>query len=501
MTREQRIKDREMRRILHEEELAKLGARSESVESNEVRMSERNRKAMLEKKQKDLENLKQETEDWDFDCSVCGKHGKNVDDGTHSIACDKCGVWEHCACHKISPEQADKEDFKFVCDRCIKPKSNIKLKLPGQGFSSPSAASNGMEGSTRSNLEPIVMVPRTHHVMSPPMGTFRPPSSSSALPPSSGSSQGHAPTGRAPSQPYSSTQGSPTMMTHHQLTQTPPQATGLSSHRQNDTSAATYRGIGLYPHQLPQDTYYPGSSTNHQRNSSDHQTGHTSGVKSQTNGARSTGIVPNTASKLTNGDLPQFSSTSPQTRPTPSLSATQGNTDVRFSPTAQPTPVSPNRTSSNLLNLANSPGAAQAYSPSSGRPAPGASSPVKHASPPQPSFVKGGISNTSAKLATLGGQSTPRQPAFESPTKSTQSAQSNGITQSPFSQDQARAAALQAPPTLSPSVNVNGLDRSPPVKKPTPTKNVDGFGSPGSSFDKIQLANGQGSYDGVDMQR
>lgn len=80
MTREQRLKDREVKRILHEEELEKL-ERSQSVDSESNRVSERNRKTLLEKKQKDIEALKQElaesSDDWYFDCSICGKHGKN----------------------------------------------------------------------------------------------------------------------------------------------------------------------------------------------------------------------------------------------------------------------------------------------------------------------------------------------------------------------------------------------------------------------------------------
>lgn len=79
MTREQRLKDREVQRILREEELAKLESRgsSEQGEGTESRVSERNRKAALEKTQRELDDLK-DNDDWDFDCAICGVHGKNL---------------------------------------------------------------------------------------------------------------------------------------------------------------------------------------------------------------------------------------------------------------------------------------------------------------------------------------------------------------------------------------------------------------------------------------
>ena len=77
MTREQRLKEREYRRILHEEELANLSEDSKKLESGEARMSERHLKAEMERKKKELDKLAQEDE-WVFDCSKCGVHGENV---------------------------------------------------------------------------------------------------------------------------------------------------------------------------------------------------------------------------------------------------------------------------------------------------------------------------------------------------------------------------------------------------------------------------------------
>lgn len=80
MTREQRIKDREYKRLLHEEELAKMAEESKKIEAGEGRGSERRLKAAMEKRKKELEELAQEDE-WVFDCSGCGVHGKNIVSG------------------------------------------------------------------------------------------------------------------------------------------------------------------------------------------------------------------------------------------------------------------------------------------------------------------------------------------------------------------------------------------------------------------------------------
>ena len=77
ITREQRLKEREFKRILHEEELANLSEDSKKLEKGEARMSERHLKAEVEKKRKELEKLAEEDQ-WVFDCSGCGVHGENI---------------------------------------------------------------------------------------------------------------------------------------------------------------------------------------------------------------------------------------------------------------------------------------------------------------------------------------------------------------------------------------------------------------------------------------
>ncbi|KAG7292293.1 hypothetical protein NEMBOFW57_002328 [Staphylotrichum longicolle] len=116
MSREQRLKEREVRRRLHEEELAQLSEDSKAPSNASARMSERRRLAEIERNKKALEELEEEEDDWMFDC-VCGVYGQ-VDDGTHSVACERCNTWQHSKCLGIDESEADQEDFHFICSSC-----------------------------------------------------------------------------------------------------------------------------------------------------------------------------------------------------------------------------------------------------------------------------------------------------------------------------------------------------------------------------------------------
>ncbi|KAL8831044.1 MAG: hypothetical protein Q9191_001090 [Dirinaria sp. TL-2023a] len=141
ITREQRLKEREYKRILHEEELTNMSEDSKKLDAGEARMSERNLKKEMDKRRKELAALEQEDE-WTFDCAVCGVHGENLDDGTHSIACEKCNVWQHSACHGISQEAAEKDDFHFICHDCKRRAEDaLKPKIPSLKFRLGSSSS------------------------------------------------------------------------------------------------------------------------------------------------------------------------------------------------------------------------------------------------------------------------------------------------------------------------------------------------------------------------
>lgn len=77
MTREQRIKDREYKRLLKEEEVARDALEQKRIDEGEVRGSGRHLKERMERNKKELEDLTAE-EQWTFDCSGCGVHGKNL---------------------------------------------------------------------------------------------------------------------------------------------------------------------------------------------------------------------------------------------------------------------------------------------------------------------------------------------------------------------------------------------------------------------------------------
>ncbi|OOQ82739.1 PHD finger domain protein [Penicillium brasilianum] len=170
MTREQRIKDREHKRILHEAEVERLAAEQEKLERGEGRVSARHLKAEMERSQKNLAELDEE-DNWIFDCSGCGVHGENLDDGSHSVACEKCNVWQHSSCLGIKKEDAEKDDFHFVCADCKRKEEEAnRPKLPPLKFRvsatpSPSAAGVKPKIDAQGRVPPSP-VKHTHNALS-----------------------------------------------------------------------------------------------------------------------------------------------------------------------------------------------------------------------------------------------------------------------------------------------------------------------------------------------
>jgi hypothetical protein len=142
-SREQRLKEREARRLRHEEELAQLSEDSKRQDDSAGRVSERRLQLEIERNQRALEELEDEDDDWIFDC-ICGLHGQ-IDDGTHSVACERCNIWQHSKCLGISEEEAERPEFHFVCRACRRrsertkdhPRATIKLKINRSGGSNP----------------------------------------------------------------------------------------------------------------------------------------------------------------------------------------------------------------------------------------------------------------------------------------------------------------------------------------------------------------------------
>ncbi|OTB03085.1 hypothetical protein M426DRAFT_322114 [Hypoxylon sp. CI-4A] len=177
-SREQRLREREVRRVQHEEELAQLSEDSKNLSTGTGRLSERRLKAEIEKNKQALQELEDEGDDWIFDC-ICGVYGQ-VDDGTHSVACEKCNIWQHSKCVGISEEDADRDDFHYVCKPCRRKSSPhattsktpvIKLKVghndtmtsPTKSDSSPSPGTQQagivVEIPTKSNSTQLLHSP------------------------------------------------------------------------------------------------------------------------------------------------------------------------------------------------------------------------------------------------------------------------------------------------------------------------------------------------------
>jgi hypothetical protein len=146
VSREQRLREREARRIQHEEELAQLSEDSKNLSNSSGRVSERRLKVEIEKSKQALRALEDEEDDWIFDCT-CGLYGQ-VDDGAHSVACERCNVWQHSKCMGLSEEAADQPEFHYICASCTRreeeakrPRPTIKLKL-----NRPTSSGAGPEG-------------------------------------------------------------------------------------------------------------------------------------------------------------------------------------------------------------------------------------------------------------------------------------------------------------------------------------------------------------------
>lgn len=252
MTREQRLKEREARRILHEEELANLSEDSKKIESGGARLSERHLKAEIEKKKQALEELAEE-EDWVFDC-ICGAYGK-IDDGTHSIACERCNIWQHSKCVGISQNEAERDDFHFICTRCKRraeeaerAKNHPPIKIKIRPSSSSSAATPKQNGSPHGVVQSLV--DKSSDIQTP----SRTESASTGLPKTYTfypSSNGHQSTPQTTRQTDLLTNQTPN------VTQTP--RPGLYGSSLNGPHVSPY-GNGQSPYHAPPSTGRPASA-------------------------------------------------------------------------------------------------------------------------------------------------------------------------------------------------------------------------------------------------
>ncbi|KAF5327060.1 hypothetical protein D9619_004614 [Psilocybe cf. subviscida] len=62
-------------------------------------------------------------EEWELDCEICHRKGKNLDDGTPMVSCGRCAKWQHIPCHELADRQVGRarrnwESVDFVCKAC-----------------------------------------------------------------------------------------------------------------------------------------------------------------------------------------------------------------------------------------------------------------------------------------------------------------------------------------------------------------------------------------------
>lgn len=493
MTREQRLKERDVKRILHEEELKRLEEQDQDSSSAEGRISERQRKTEMEKKKLELQKWTEGEGEWYFDCAICGVHGKNLDDGTHSIACDKCDTWQHSACHGIKEDAADKDDFQFLCASCSQPRTikvkssskspdenKQKRKLPTDGAADsddtlPFKKHVGYTVSDTPDAQPAVVVqtqrpPEQHWKISPHMNAHHAsqPRGDPHLQTSTNVSPSDHSSSRAPHSPTQTNgvqHGRRSPSKERFPTQRPPSANGhdpsrnafqkqsrpISSPRPSSSSSANVQAAGGLH----------GSQLGHFASPYPRQTVHQNAT-------------------------PQSSAQNQwMTSPTPSLSATQGQTNIRFSPASQ-----------------TQPGHAHTYMPNNNNPSPAGYSPMKQHSPASSSH---GLSNaqqsSSFRSTSNGHKASHSNGAINAPTLQSSSPNQGdraaGI--SPTKHDMPPSspsfAGQMQHPKPSPQPEFEGLGNSPtksmgsPLPRPS---NVPTISSPPSLQPNVGTENGTG---------
>ncbi|OLL21905.1 Transcription factor BYE1 [Neolecta irregularis DAH-3] len=108
ITREQRLRERELRIMRQESVGASTGNEDDAASPP------REAATPLLVQPKDSEG------DWEFNC-ICGVKGENFDDGTLSVACEECNMWQHVECQGQEVEIAiRKHQADYLCFRCSK---------------------------------------------------------------------------------------------------------------------------------------------------------------------------------------------------------------------------------------------------------------------------------------------------------------------------------------------------------------------------------------------
>ncbi|KAI0035502.1 hypothetical protein K488DRAFT_68310 [Vararia minispora EC-137] len=82
------------------------------------------------------------SEEWELDCEICDRRGKNLDDDLGLVSCGRCGKWQHIRCYDAADKRAgrtrrDWEKEEFMCQRC-RAYTPVTMSFPTTGPTIPS---------------------------------------------------------------------------------------------------------------------------------------------------------------------------------------------------------------------------------------------------------------------------------------------------------------------------------------------------------------------------
>ncbi|KAH7106397.1 hypothetical protein BKA62DRAFT_825933 [Auriculariales sp. MPI-PUGE-AT-0066] len=113
------------------------------------------------------EDYDEDEEDWELDCEICGKKGRNLKDGLAVACCEKCNKWQHMKCHDELDEKAGRkprnwEAIDFICRRCSSKDRNRSPKKTSSHESTQPHAGNhsGGPGQFQNNHQSVSISPQ-----------------------------------------------------------------------------------------------------------------------------------------------------------------------------------------------------------------------------------------------------------------------------------------------------------------------------------------------------
>ncbi|ANB14185.1 hypothetical protein AWJ20_5144 [Sugiyamaella lignohabitans] len=150
--REQRFMERERRKLDRHSQIERLRSMtpaSENGTSDEgsLRKSSRRQELQQQKAQQELSQMESE-DSWVFDCT-CGVYGENYDDGTLSVACERCNTWMHVAC---LPQEERESVLKSISEK-EEQEENKQRKAEAEAAAAAAAAAASTATETEAGID------------------------------------------------------------------------------------------------------------------------------------------------------------------------------------------------------------------------------------------------------------------------------------------------------------------------------------------------------------